>query len=268
MLRSRGYSTKRHKALQSAYYNKPSALQLASYDVYLIGIIRRDDEKTFDEVMSCGLSSNPCNKYGTSLAHMVCRRGNNQMLRTLVRNGCCLSIADDYGRTPLHDACWAADPAFETVLTILESDVRQFHMIDSRGHVPLNYVREEHWSEWNQFLDANKDKLWPKDAKNKKDPPPLTLEPINTRSLPDPAGALPLEVASMVAAGRLTPEEARILADDGDQTMEMSEEGDDDLDESEFDSEDESDYDSDEDYSDDDDDSDDELLNSLPLVAR
>jgi hypothetical protein len=57
MLRGRGYSTKRYETLNTAYHSKPTPLQEASYDVYLIGLVRKDNVEAFSEMMSCGVSS-------------------------------------------------------------------------------------------------------------------------------------------------------------------------------------------------------------------
>lgn len=98
MLRSRGYSTKRYDSLKTSYHNKPTAHQLASYDVFLIGLVRKHDVEQFREIMQTGISSNPCNQYGESIAHTVCRHGSKPMLDVLVERGCDFKVADDYGR--------------------------------------------------------------------------------------------------------------------------------------------------------------------------
>jgi len=208
MLRNRGYSTKRYNTLQSGYYNRPTPLQQASYDVYLIQLVRQNQVDEFSEVISCGLSPNPCNAHGESIVHMVCRRGNLALLQAMMTAGCDLQVADDHGRTPLHDACWAPEPAWAMVETILRVDSRLLHMMDARGNVPLDYVRREHWSQWIHFLDSLKDTFWP----NKEDagsqnqgPPPLSLAASNSRPVPDPKNALSLEKATMIASGRLKP---------------------------------------------------------------
>lgn len=268
MLRSRGYSTKRHKTLQSAYYNKRTPFQAASYDVYLIGVVRSDDDATFKKMIECGISQNPCNNFGTSIAHMVSRRGNAEMLQCVVDHGASLQIADDYGRTPLHDACWAANPSFDCVKIILNQDPRLTHMIDARGHIPLNYVREEHWGEFNAFLDTVKDTYWPVDREKayKQRHPPLSQEAVNSKPLPDPVNALSVELAKMVSSGRIKPGEARFLADSNDADTEVMSD-----DESDFDDDDDdSDYDSDDsDFSDGyDEDELDDLLTDLPISRR
>lgn len=218
VMQSRGYSTKKYKTLQTAYHNKPSQLQNASYDLHLIGIVKRGNAEDLDEILRSGVSPNPCNTYGESLVHMVCRRGDQKLLQIMIQNGCDIQVADDYGRTPLHDACWAASPAFETVTMLLDKDPSLFLMTDCRGSLPLSYVRKEHWNEWIDFIDSKKDVYWPNliqcDDKASSIPTNISeycaMNP-NTRPLPDPMNALPLDLANKVAAGTLTPQEAIYL---------------------------------------------------------
>ena len=230
----------------------------------MIGVVRDDDVEKFRSMIGAGLSQNPCNNFGTSIAHMVSRRGNAEMLQVLVDHGATLQICDDYGRTPLHDACWAPNPSFDTVEIILKADERLTHIIDARGHVPLNYVRQEHWADFNTFLEDHKDTFWPvdRDALYKKAHPPLTKENVDSRPLPNPANALSLELAKMVASGRLKPEEAVYLhqadnmtqaTDEDDASFSSNE------DDSEYDSDYDSEYESEEEEMD-------ELLNSLPIA--
>jgi hypothetical protein len=251
MIRSQGYSTRRFQTLQSAYYTKPTPLQRASYDVYMIDCVKAFDHDVLTAVMEVGLSPNPCNAYAESLVHMVSRRGDAKALQILIDNGCNLQVADDYGRLPLHDCCWAADPAFEVADIILAADPRLFYMADARGAVPLSYVRKEHWPLWIEYLESKKDKLWPtRDIKKvgEEGPPALTLTGPNTRAMADPENALTVELAAMVASGKMKPEEAAFLKyDDGDGDAGDSSEDDDEDDGSEFDSE----FDSDDDSMDD-----------------
>jgi len=73
-------------------------------------------------------------------------------------------VRDDFGRTPLHDACWTSLPRFELVRYILQKEPGLLHVKDVRGHVPLNYVRKEHWDVWCDFFLQNKELLLPKNA--------------------------------------------------------------------------------------------------------
>ena len=107
----------------------------------------------------------------------------------------------------------AARPSFQTVESIAQKDIALFHMTDSRGAVPLSYVRREHWPLWIKFFESKKDVWWP--VKTEEDiPAPLTEMAPNECPLRDPENGLCLEQASMVASGVMTPEEAMILKDD------------------------------------------------------
>lgn len=220
-IRSRGYSTNRYKTMLTGYYCKPTPLQIASYDLYVSNLIRTGDKKKFREVINSGISPNPCNEYGESLLHLVCRRGDAELLQIMLDAGATLQMADDMGRTPLHDCCWRAEPCFEMVEMILNHDSRMFHMTDSRGALPLSYVKNtEHWGEWRDFINAKKDTYWPKRdlaGLGEQRAPELAEIGPAARMIPDPANALDPNLAAMVATGRMTPREVRCLIpmDDG-----------------------------------------------------
>jgi hypothetical protein len=245
MIRSQGYSTRRFQSLESAYYNKPTPLQRASYDVYMIDAVKALDHEVLSAALEVGISPNPCNAYAESLVHMVSRRGDSKALQILVDNGCNLQVADDYGRTPLHDCCWAADPAFEVAEIILAADPRLFYMTDSRGAVPLSYVRKEHWPLWIEYLESKKHMLWPtRNIKivGEEEAPTLTLSGANSRPLQDPENAVPVELAAMIASGKMTPGEAQFLKDDKtESTCDFSDSEDED-DDSDYDSDEEDDF--------------------------
>jgi hypothetical protein len=215
MIRSQGYSTNKFKTLQSAYYNKPTPLQKASYDVYLINTVKGFDHDALAAALEAGLSPNPCNDYAESLVHMVSRRGDAKALKIMIDNGCNLQIADDCGRTPLHECCCADNPAFEVADLILAVDPRLFYMMDCGGAVPLAYVRKEHWPAWIEYLESKKDTLWPKrnwKEDGEEEAPPLTMLEANTRPMPDPPSALMVEMASMIASGKMNKRSASMRA--------------------------------------------------------
>jgi Ankyrin repeats (3 copies) len=261
MIHSRGYSTRRYRTLQTGYYSKPTDYQQASYHVNLVKLVRNHQVEEFRNIVSSGISPNPCNAYGESLLHMVCRRGDADLLRIMLDVGSCVQVADDYGRTPLHDACWAATPSFETVELIASRDITLFHMTDSRGAVPLSYVRREHWPEWIEFLESKKDTWWPP-IRGADQPSVLVDIAPNERPIPKPANAFSNELAGMVASGVMTPEEAKLLTEEDDEEEDDSESDDDSC----SDDEDEDSDDDDDDDEDDDDseeDSDEEESSSM-----
>jgi hypothetical protein len=78
----------------------------------------------------------------------------------MLENGADLTIVDDYGRTPLHDACWRQEPCFEVVTLILDTHIDLLRCYDVRGSIPLHYVREEHWIQWCAYLFNQVEKYW------------------------------------------------------------------------------------------------------------
>jgi hypothetical protein len=232
VMSSRGYSTEKYKTLQTGYHNKPTVLQNASYDLYLIGIVRscirnrsNDDVYTeeslkLQEILQSGISPNPCNSYGESLVHLICRLGDQQLLEIMIGNGCSIQLSDDYGRTPLHDAFWSAEPALEVVTTLLFEDLHLIQMTDCRGSLPLDYVRSDHWGIWKNFIHSKKDIFWPNllsgtssTASNIVAENAVIHDSPNSRPLPDPIHALPLDLAKQVASGKLKPGQAMYLRD-------------------------------------------------------
>lgn len=205
MLRTRGYSTERFQTLKSAYHNKPTKLQIASHSLHLVELIRNRNVSSLAEILKSGMiSPNPCNQFGESLLHMVCRRGDAELLQVFVDAGCSLQVTDNRGRTPLHDACWAAEPALETVKILLELDPFLVQMVDSRGTAPLSYVRRAHWPVWIAFLEEHTSTYWPSRPEGSPSVvPALVLANPQTCPVRDPPKATSLEMAKRVAEGRM-----------------------------------------------------------------
>jgi ankyrin repeat protein len=101
-----------------------------------------------------------CNKYSESVVHMACRRGSFEVADFILSNGGDCNIIDDYGRTPLHDACWRMDPRFDVVTLLLDRNLDLLRTLDVRGSTPLKYVREEHWIQWCAYIFHQKEKYW------------------------------------------------------------------------------------------------------------
>ncbi|GKY94822.1 hypothetical protein MPSEU_000447400 [Mayamaea pseudoterrestris] len=246
ILTSRGYATTVYSTLDTAYYATPSPFQEASYSAHLIHLVRTNNVSALERILSSGtISRNPCNAYGESLVHTVCRRGYAQLLKVMLHAGTRVQVCDDYGRTPLHDACWTPEPCFALIELLLEHDPFLVHMIDMRGSTALSYVQRSSWAAWRDFLDTNKDKFWPIGFGHAQKVPELVSEEPNSRPLSEPDGNL--EVAAMVAMGKLTPEEALIILQDGCMSIIQEDEMEDD----ETDSDDEDDEEEEEEEDDD-----------------
>jgi len=220
LLYSRGYSTQRHAALDTAYFNRPTPLQQASFHTHLLDLIRRGDGEALRAHLLCGLSTNPANARGESIVHRVCRVGRSRLLDTLLRDvNVDVRVADHQGRTPLHEAC--AANSIECVELLLEEDLRLLHVADCDNVVPLQLVPQSAWADWVQWLDGQQDEYWPEHnpqfnsgggrrGRQCCEPPPLfALQAPDSRPLKDPPNALTLDVAARVASGQVKPEDAQ-----------------------------------------------------------
>ena len=237
LLEERGYTAlPTYDTLKTSYYSPPTAWQLASHGPKVAEMLKTNDVVGMCEALAvAGLSPNPCNSYGESLVHMACRRGHVVLLQLMVDAGASLQICDDYGRTPLHDACWAAQPAFDIVKRLtLDCDRAMWFLRDTRGSLPLSYVHKDHEAEWKSWMEANIDAMFPALSTNGEDacqtviqemarqlfqsddipPPPQDGRHVVVVKKPVESANVSLELIKMVANGKMTPSEARLMADD------------------------------------------------------
>lgn len=149
--------------LSLKYFVKPSPAQIAAYSIDTIKAVRVGDIDELRRLLLSGVSFDCCNQFGESLVSMVCRKGNTEIVRFLVKEAnVSLFICDDFGRTVLHDACWTVEPAFGLMEFLLEEIPDLLLISDVRGHTPLDYVRKQHWEEWISFIRNRKHLLRPK----------------------------------------------------------------------------------------------------------
>lgn len=219
ILKTRGYSGTSYGSLQTGYHNTPSDHQTKSYGVELTKAIRSSETATVRLLLEKGLHPNACNKFGESIVHAACRRGDHSMLRTLIEAGSSVQVTDDFGRTPLHDACWTSTPNFDTIRLLLDQDKWLLSLMDCRGSTPLKYVRKAHWALWLGFLGAIADQYWPQvdSTTSLVDlEPPLALAEPNSRPLPCPR-RFRLGAVELLASGKVSPKD---IDDQGQCTIE------------------------------------------------
>jgi Ankyrin repeats (3 copies) len=164
LLSSRGYTIQKWNTLETSYYHDPCPYQEACYTTYMVNIVKNNDYHQLRQLLQCRLLAfNPCNYYGESLFHLACRLGKYDSILVMMEvwGKHILQISDDYGRNPLHDACWAAHVSFPIIKLLLDHDIQLLYMKDSRGATPLSYVSRDHWAEWVCFLDDQKEIYWP-----------------------------------------------------------------------------------------------------------
>ena len=145
------------------FFHQPTKRDTEAYDKESISAIRAQDIPKLKEMYESGKSMQCCNSFGESLIHMACRRGYTEVIRFLIsRAKVSIRVRDDFGRTPLHDACWTPEPNFELMDLLIAKDSDLLLISDKRGHTPLQYVRKEHWGKWKEFLKSRRKLLFPK----------------------------------------------------------------------------------------------------------
>jgi len=103
------------------------------------------------------------NKFGESLLHLACRKQRIEVVDFLLNEvKVSAAVRDDFGRTPLHDACWTPVPNFKLVDCILKKCPDLLYVKDKRGHTPLFYGRQNHWESWIRHLEERIQLLAPK----------------------------------------------------------------------------------------------------------
>lgn len=147
------------KPLHMSEFIRPTSEQIEAYrnssDALLA--VRACDVDTLRRLLAKGQTLQICNKFGESLLHIACRRSNANVVAFLLNEAnVSPRIRDDYGRTPLHDACWRGSPEYEIVELLLQVEPRLAFVQDVRGHKPFQYARREHWADWKEFLFRKK----------------------------------------------------------------------------------------------------------------
>jgi ankyrin repeat protein len=128
--------------------------------VQLVDAVRLSDVATLEKLVADGKSMNACNVHSESILHMAARRSSFETVKFILDNGGDLGIVDDYGRTPLHDACWRNNIRFDVITLLLNCNLDLLRTADIRGACPLSYVREEFWMHWCAYFYHQKEKYW------------------------------------------------------------------------------------------------------------
>ena len=137
------------------YFQDVTDDRIDSYQEEIGSAIRSKNIDALRLLKKKGSSFNGCNRHGESFLHLACRRGFTDIVSFLINEGnASVRVRDDFGRTPLHDACWATSPNFELFEMLLDKEPHLLLMKDVRGHSPLDYVRKEHWGIWVKFLSS------------------------------------------------------------------------------------------------------------------
>jgi Ankyrin repeats (3 copies) len=153
--------------------------QIENYTMEAVQAIRDGDVNALRALVAeKGPSSlDACNRNGETLIHLACRRGDAATVDFLLNEAAVplfaelgpedgasssdMVITDDLGRSPLHDVCWRPEASPEIMSLVLSKISSPYALLqpDQRGHTPLDYVRQEHWAIWNQFLQQYESQL-------------------------------------------------------------------------------------------------------------
>ncbi|KAL3907354.1 MAG: hypothetical protein SGARI_003576, partial [Bacillariaceae sp.] len=165
--KSNGCSVSDIQTQYEAKIQTPSKDMIQAYSSPVLNLVRQGDLKGLEKAQQEGTSVQCCNRFGESLLHLACRRSYTEIADFLIastgkESGTnMLHIRDDFKRTPLHDACWTAEPNLELVDLLLKHAPEQVVMEDVRGNTPFDYVRKDHYGMWLKFLWERKALLKP-----------------------------------------------------------------------------------------------------------
>mmetsp|Transcript_7537 Transcript_7537/g.14288 ORF Transcript_7537/g.14288 Transcript_7537/m.14288 type:complete len:228 (-) Transcript_7537:129-812(-) len=132
------------------------------YTMEVVGAIRANDVAALRHMLyEQNKSFDVCNVNGEYLIHLACRRAAPETVEFLIHEAHVrLDVCDTMGRTILHDCVWKASPdlaMMETLLPLVPPSL--WVTPDIRGHVPFDFARKEHWTQWNEFLQQQQDVL-------------------------------------------------------------------------------------------------------------
>ncbi len=144
------------------FFGKVTETQIEAYTTNILTAVRSENIDELKQLLEEGHCMQACNKFGESILHLACRRGCKDVVRFLVEEArISVNIRDDYGRTPLHDACWVVSPCFELAEILIRQSPSLLLMRDKRGFMPLQYVKEESIALWGDFLKEKKSWIKP-----------------------------------------------------------------------------------------------------------
>lgn len=145
------------------YFKPITDAQQAAYTMDVLTPARDNDVKTLKNlVKEKGPQTVDCvNRFGESLLNLACRRGFTEVAEFLLSDEIDLDVRlkDDFGRTPLHDACWHPKPQLDICGWLIKRAPSLLLVTDKRGNTPFKYARAEDFPTWRQFLFDNRDSL-------------------------------------------------------------------------------------------------------------
>jgi hypothetical protein len=143
-------------------FEEPKKFEIEAYGFEILDAVRTRNIDKLREFHSQGRPLKCSNQFGESILHLACRKGFEDVVDFLVNTANVpVWVKDDFGRSPLHDACWTVKPNFELMDLLLAKCPDLLLVSDARGHTPLAYVRREHWKKWVDYLSLKTTNLKP-----------------------------------------------------------------------------------------------------------
>ncbi|CAB9500125.1 ANK [Seminavis robusta] len=137
------------------FFHAPTQAEIDAYQHDILAAVRSSKIDTLREFHAAGRPMKCSNEFGESILHLACRKGLVQVAKFLIQEaGVPVQVCDDYGRNPLHDACWVHKPNFELMDMVLSKCPDLLFIKDRRGHTPLSFARRDQWKSWNDYLKS------------------------------------------------------------------------------------------------------------------
>lgn len=139
----------------NGFFLPPTPEEIDAYKHDAITAVRTENLEALKRFHAESRPLKCSNRFGGSILHLACRKGSLQAAQYLVEEANVpLQVCDDYGRNPLHDACWSHKPNFDLIDLILRHCPDLLYIKDKRGFTPLHHVRRELWHRWNTYFKA------------------------------------------------------------------------------------------------------------------
>ena len=147
----------------NGYFEEPQQFEIDAYGFEALEAVRKQDIEKLKNFHEEGRPLKCSNRFGESILHLACRKGFTEVVDFLINTAKVpVWVKDDFGRTPLHDACWTIEPNFELMDLLIDAAPDLLLISDARGHTPLAYVRREHCDLWVKYLDGKETALKPR----------------------------------------------------------------------------------------------------------
>lgn len=135
------------------FFHAPTQAEIDAYQHDILAAVRSSKVDTLRGFHKQGRPMKCSNEFGESILHLACRKGLTEVAKFLVEEaGVPVQVCDDYGRNPLHDACWVHKPNFELMDLVLSKCPDLLYIKDRRGHTPLSFARRDQWKCWNDYV--------------------------------------------------------------------------------------------------------------------